>query len=209
MKRCLIPRSTHCRQRLATDTRGVAVIEFALLSPVVILVILGGLQMGLAGWAKSTLENGLRDAARFAITGNDNVDTGLGREAAIKDLIEKRMSSFPLAAGGNIELVTKVYSSFEDVGRPEPEDNGNGVCEPGEHFTDVNGNGVFDMDAARSGYGSANEVVIYTVKYPLRAVVPLVGRLLPTEGVFNLTASATVQNEPYGIAGSTPAILPC
>ncbi len=190
--------------------RGATLVEFALVSPLLILTILGILQVGLAGWAKSTLENSLRDSARFAVTGADDPASGKSRADAILDLVEQRMSDFPKNPTGVMTLTTKVYPSFEDIGRPEPENDGNGVCDAGESFTDINGNGSFDADAFATGFGAANQVVIYEIQFPLQAIIPLIGEFLPVANLFNLKASAAVQNEPFtGAAAAEPLVIPC
>jgi TadE-like protein len=197
-------------QRAAMGQRGATLVEFALVSPILILIILGALQIGIAGWAKSTLENSLRDSARFAVTGADDVASGKTRADAILDLVEKRMSSFPKSGAAPMTLTTKVYPSFEEIGRPEPENDGNGVCDAGESYTDINGNGAFDADAFTTGYGAANQVVIYEVQFPLEAIIPLIGEFLPVANLFNLKASAAVQNEPFtGAAAPEPLVLSC
>jgi len=53
--------------RLARDTHGSALIEFGLLGPVVITLMLGVLQMGMAMQAFNALRGASSDVARFAV----------------------------------------------------------------------------------------------------------------------------------------------
>jgi Flp pilus assembly pilin Flp len=197
------------RRRLKYSETGVTAVEFALVVPIIIFTIMSVLQIGIAAWAKSTLEISMREAARFAVTGMDDPDSGVTRNLAILEKVKQDMTTFPLAPSRNITLTTKVYPSFEDIGRPEPEDNNNGVCDAGESYTDTNGNGRFDADAARTGFGNANDVVIYEVTFPMNTVIPVVGDMLRNAGFFTLKSSAAVQNEPFGAATVNPLVLPC
>jgi TadE-like protein len=193
----------------ALNTRGLAVIEFAFVGPMLILVIFMILQIGMLGWAKSSLETAVRDAARFGITGDPG--TGATRDASIVAAIETRMSSFRRVAGQQIIVTSKVYPTFEDITQPEkikPDVNNNGVCNPGDSFEDYNGNGVYDADMKKSGYGGPNDVVIYDVTYPLEPIVPATSSFFGFGSIFNLKATVAMQNEPFAPAAAIP-VLPC
>ena len=53
-------------RRLRGDRRGVSVVEFALLAPVFIMMIVGVAQMGILYYAHSSLRNAVSEGARFA-----------------------------------------------------------------------------------------------------------------------------------------------
>jgi Flp pilus assembly protein TadG len=52
--------------RLRDDRRGVSAIEFAIVAPVLILMVIGILQMGAMFYAQATLQSAVSDGARFA-----------------------------------------------------------------------------------------------------------------------------------------------
>lgn len=52
--------------RLRRDRRGVSAIEFALVAPVLILMVIGILQMGAMFYAQAALQSAVADGARFA-----------------------------------------------------------------------------------------------------------------------------------------------
>jgi hypothetical protein len=195
--------------KISSNENGVVALEFALVSPVIIFSIMAILQLGLAAWAKSTLEISIKNAARFAITGESDLVEIKTRDEVIMESVKDAMSLFPLAPSKEIIMTTKVYSNFEGIGKPEPDDNNNGVCDAGETYTDLNGNGVFDLDSARTGFGNANDVVIYQVTFPLDTMIPIVGDILRDSGFFNLQAKAAVQNEPFGTAAVSAMVRAC
>lgn len=191
------------------DTRGAALVEFALIAPMFILIMLVVFQIGIIGWAKSSLESAIRDAARFAITGDRGTEAT--REASLIAGIEERMSDFEKQSAVPITVDTKVYPTFEDVAKPEKilvDVNSNGVCEAGDQYQDFNNNGVYDTDMAKTGYGGPNDVVIYTVTFPLEALLPLNEGAFNLGQAFTLKAQAAVQNEPFGVLVAPP-VLTC
>jgi hypothetical protein len=195
--------------RLGRNCRGASVVEFALIGPMFILVIFIVLQIGMIGWAKSSLETAVRDAARFAVTGATG--TGPSRDASIIAGIESRMSMFHLVPGQHITLTSKSYPSFADMAQPEKmknDANSNGVCDAGDTYFDYNGNGIHDADMAKLGYGGPDDVVMYNVTFPLDPIVPASASLFHFGSVFNLQATAAVQNEPFGTAPAL-AVLSC
>lgn len=194
--------------RMATNNRGVAVVEFALIGPIFIVLIFLILQIGMIGWAKSSLETAVRDAARFAVTGASG--TLSTREASLIAGIEDRMSVFQRQYGQPITVMTKVYPTFEDIAQPEKivlDANSNGVCESGDQYQDYNSNGTHDTDMVKSGYGGPNDVVIYKVTFPLEALLPMNEGMFNMGQVFNLKATAAVQNEPFGAMDVAPVLV--
>lgn len=52
---------------LARDRRGAAAVEFALVVPVFLMLLLGGMEFGRYVWTAVTLEHAAREATRFAL----------------------------------------------------------------------------------------------------------------------------------------------
>ena len=76
--------------------------------------------------------------------------------------------------------------------------NGNSAYDMGESFTDINGNAQWDADMGSSGYGSAGDIVVYTVSYPWSLMTPIMSDLIgESNGTFTITTHAVVKNEPY------------
>lgn len=72
--------------------RGSAVVEAALVIPILLLLVMSVLEFGRLFYAKITVENAVRQAARFAITGNvkddpNNPGNNLPRAEAIKQYL--------------------------------------------------------------------------------------------------------------------------
>ena len=75
--------------------RGQAVVEFAVMLPVVLILLLGMIEWGFLLWTKTTMENAVREGARHAVVIRDWDDNPTASESEIKDLVEARLGSLP------------------------------------------------------------------------------------------------------------------
>lgn len=182
-------------RRLAADERAATLVEFAILLPVLVALLVGVFEFALFFTARMAIESAVAEAARLGITGR-TLGTA-SREEAIKAVLAARAGTFVDPA--RLEFETLVYPDFSSIGQPEPWDdrNGNGVRDPGESYRDVNGNGQWDADMGRPGAGGPDEVVLYRARYRWRFVTPLVGAFFPPEGAITIAAATAVRNEPF------------
>ncbi len=175
---------------LARDTRGATIIEFAIVAPVMCLLLMGISDMAYQIYAQAILNGALQKAGRDStIQGAPNNTAAIDQK--VTDMVKK------IAANATFTYTRKNYDSFSLI-KPEPftDTNGNGVRNTGECYTDVNGNGQWDSDPGTNGQGGANDVTVYTVSvtYP---------RLFPVASLFGwsknqtLTASTLLKNQPY------------
>ncbi len=182
-------------QRLRRAREGIAALEFAFAFPVVLAAVMGVIEISMMLFVSSLLEGGLRDAARFGITGT--VPAGVTREQAIIDIVNSRAIGLIALTPANVSM--RVYKCLSDVGQPEPltnDVNGNGTWDPGDTYTDVNGNGQWDADMAASGAGDSGDVVVYNVSVDWQLLTPFLAPFF-NGGVIPLAASIAVRNEPW------------
>lgn len=201
-----ISRRVFGRRRL--DDRGVAIVEFALVFPVLLLMTFGTIEIGMIMAVQSTLEGGLKEASRYGITGQTPTDNTT-RIAKIRKVLENH--TLKLVDMNEATFIVKTYASFSQVGQMEPlqdtpapaagEDPDpchDGVFSadcPGETFTDVNANGIWDA-IGKDSAGAGGEVVAYTVTVPWHIMTPFAGYLMSKTGEIDLTATIVVRNEP-------------
>ncbi|MEK0082753.1 TadE/TadG family type IV pilus assembly protein [Benzoatithermus flavus] len=177
----------------ARDPAGNAIVEFALVMPLLLLLIVGSFELAIMLLVGGSLEAAVLAASRYGATGYEG--GGVSREARIRQIIGER--TFGLVDLDRATIETLVYPSFSDIGHPEPftDANGNGRYDAGEPFVDTNGNGQWDRDMGRPGTGGACDVVLYVVTYDTG---PITGLLQPIMGRITHRASVAVRNEPYG-----------
>lgn len=205
--RCRPARCRRARDRrtlvdACRDARGAALIEFALVIPVFLLLTMGFCELAYQAYIQSVLSGAVQKAGRdSAIQGATTGDI----DAAVLTEIQAASPRASFAPGYPSR---KSYSQFGDI-EPEPfvDLNGNGVHDSGECFTDVNNNNAWDADPGRSGQGGANDAVVYTVSIVYPHLFPLDARLGWGSNQ-TLSATTTLKNQPYAqqTVGTYPTV---
>lgn len=178
--------------RFRADRAGEAAVEFALVGPLLILLLLASFELAIILFVGGTLESAVLVASRYGVTGR--TVEGVSREGRIRQIIaERTLGMIDLEA---LTIDTLVYPSFGDIGKPEPftDANGNGKHDAGESFTDINGNGKWDSDMGSAGLGGPGDIVLYKIEYETGAITRL---LQPILGRIKHHAAVAVRNEPY------------
>jgi Flp pilus assembly protein TadG len=98
--------------RFAQDASGVSAIEFALVGPVIFLMILGTLEIALDMVVDASVQMAAQQASRTGII-NVNPSTGTRADQA-KKVVNSILSPWT-AIGGNIAIDARAYSSYNDV----------------------------------------------------------------------------------------------
>lgn len=180
--------------RLFKDRKGVTAIEFAFIAPVLFFFIFATIEVTMVMLSSAVLESAVRISGRAGITGY--TPAGMTRDAYVRQVVEQNLIYLKPA---NLQFTTKVYDSFDNIGKPEPftDSNGNGVYNVGEPYTDVNSNLQWDADMGTSSSGGAGAIVVYKVVYPWQIATPFLKRYFSTNGAFDIKASMVVRNEPY------------
>ena len=106
------------RRRLARSAardRGAAAVEFALLLPVLLLLVFGIIDFGRALNAQITLTQAAREGARIAALGESNVVSGTQAAATGLSPVAVTVTSCPAGAGTGVNAVVKASYSFSFV----------------------------------------------------------------------------------------------
>ncbi len=177
---------------LRSDHSGVAMVEFALIAPVLILTLLGLFDLSYNIYASSVLEGAIQKAGRDA-----TLEGAATRSTAIDDHMREVVLN--LVPTATVEFDRHFYADFDDVRRPEDftDGNGDGQCNNGEPFEDVNRNSLWDADRGQSGVGGARDAVLYTVTvtYPRRfPYMTIIG----FSDTVVARAQTVLRNQPYG-----------
>ncbi|SMF12724.1 TadE-like protein [Tistlia consotensis] len=188
-------------RRFLRAREGVAAIEFAFVGMLIVVAAIGLIELAMILFVDSLMEGGLREAARYGVTGFES--SGTTREAEVLAIVGQHTHG--LVDMDKVQLQTLVYPGFADVGQPEPftDENGNGQYDssPAEPFVDVNGNGQWDADMGAAGLGGPGDIVLYTLRYDWPLMTGLLDDLIGQNGKMPLSASIIVRNEPFGTSG--------
>lgn len=174
---------------LLRNQDGAAAIEFALVMPMFLTLMIGVLDVGQTVYGKSILNGAVEQAARSA-----SLETGNTQEAddVVEDIVGTVLPSMTMSS------TRTSYFDFSDIGRGEAwnDANANGSCDNGEAYTDENRSGSWDAEIGSDGNGGASDVVIYTVtvQYTTAFPVPLMPDSWNTR---TLTSTAVRKNQPF------------
>ncbi|KTT69203.1 TadE/TadG family type IV pilus assembly protein [Sphingomonas endophytica] len=182
---------TRLGARLRADRRGAAAVEFAIVALPAITIMCALVDLGYRQYVIQQVQDGLDRAARRVTVGTSTTTQQL--TTMLKDNVA------PIAPKATVFVVPSSYGKFRQVARPEPITTDTaplGRYNPGDCFTDINGNGVWDADAARAGTGGSDDIVVYVATVTFPEILPM-SRLLGWDGVSRITASTMLKNQPY------------
>ena len=179
------------RHNLHRDERGAYMIEFAMIMPTFLLLMMGAFDIGMQMYAKAVLSGAVEQAARL-----NTLETNASSQSAVDQAVRDQVGR--VARYGTLSFSRLNYQDFNAVGKPEDftDSNGNGVRNPGECYQDANNNGAWDADRGETGQGGANDVVLYRVNLTFDRLFPL-WKMLGEPQQKVLTVSTTLRNQPY------------
>jgi Flp pilus assembly pilin Flp len=180
-------------RRLRRDRGGATIIEFALITPLLLTVILGFCEVAYQAYVQTVLTGAMQRAGRNStIQGNETATAN----NAIDAIVIKRISS--VAKIVSWKPTRKSYAQFGQIA-PEPfeDNNTNSKYDAAtECFTDVNGNKKWDVDPGTAGQGSANDVVFYQMDVTYQRLLP-VSRLIGLGQQVPIVATTILKNQPW------------
>lgn len=182
------------------DDTGITIVEFAIVAPCLVLLMIGLLDLGFKAYVGIQLQGALEQSARQVTVGTSTTT------AALTGLVKTQIVK--IVPKASVTVVPTSYYDFANVGKPEPITTDTaplGTFNQGDCFQDLNGNGVWDADSGSSGTGGSEDIVYYTatVTYP---------DLLPASKLFGFSSTATVtgttmmKNQPYA-SQAEPSII--
>jgi Flp pilus assembly protein TadG len=159
-----------------SHTQGSASIEFALISPAFLLLLIGIFEMGTFFYLQATLDLALLNASRFGRTGQ--AVTGQTPQQTVAGLVS--LYTFNLVDPTKLTLTATPYPNFASVPT-----NSQVISQK--------------LNNGTQNFGTANQVVLYTLTYQWTFYTHLIGDLIApnTQGKVTIITSTIVQNEPF------------
>lgn len=194
----MIARQT--RPSLSSDTRGATIIEFAIVAPVLALLLLGGFDTAHSLYMRAVLQGVVQKTARDSAL-ESSLDTAA--QTAIDDKVRAQVRA--IANNATITITRRFYRTFSLAAAAQAEsytdNNADGRCDNGEPFQDDNNNGVWDSDGGDSGQGGAKDRTVYTVALTYPRFFPLYS-IIGGSNTTKISASTVLENQPYSDQGS-------
>lgn len=179
-------------KRIRRDEDGVTLVEFAIVAPVLLLMIMGIFDMAHSQYTSALMNGAMQKAARDL-----TLQSAIANQNAIDTAVENQIRSV-VPTSATVELVKLSHADFADIGEEEEytDDNGDGQCNNNEPFIDYNNNGQWDADRGEAGIGGAKDAVLYTVNVSYDRIFPMAELAGLTQQV-QLSASTVLRNQPY------------
>ncbi len=194
-------------ERFKADESGAAIVEFAFIIIPLLIILLGGFDLGYQAYLRSVVQSALNDVARSASM--EAPAFGCDEET-IEEQIDcaiKRRSD-AVARNATYTIEARNYFDFSGVDRSEKlvtDYNNNGSYDEGDCFVDLNENGAFDEDAGREGVGGADDVVFYEVTVTMPRLFPL-QQFVAVPAEYEITAETAIRNQPYARQQTPPTV---
>ena len=194
-------------EHLRRDASGAAIPEFAFILLPLILLLVGGLDLGYQAYLRSVVQGALNDVARTGSIESPQLNcAGSSVEDQIGCAIKTR--SDVIARDATYTISMRNFYDFSGIGRSEKlitDYNSNGRYDAGDCFVDLNENGQFDQNAGRLGLGGADDVVFYEVAVSMPRMFPM-HKFLSVPENYDIRAQAAVRNQPYAQQRTPPTM---
>ncbi len=181
------------------DDRGATLIEFALVAPVMLVVIMGLLDMTYRIYANAILQGAVQKAGRMATLATNNASQ-VAIDTAVKDAFKQVNSG---VTDASFVITRRNYANFTNADKMEPSTGPGGVCATGFTYVDLNNSNTYD-DGAQNGQGGAVDAVLYTVQVTYPTPFP-VSSLYGASRTPTIRATTILRNQPFATQGARNA----
>ena len=188
-------RPAHILYRLRDEQRGATLIEFAIVAPVLCLMLMGAFDIAHTLYVRTVTEGIMQKAGR-----DSSLETGSSK--SVQDVLDARVRKevHAIVNSAKVDTTRRSYRSFAEAKAAKPETfndvDSNGACNGGEAYEDANGNKVWDADGGNEGQGGAKDAVYYTVTITYDSLFPL-WKMIGQSQKTTVQASTILRNQPY------------
>jgi Flp pilus assembly protein TadG len=183
-------------KKLRRDQRGLTIVEFALIAPVLFTMLLGTFDLSYNMYFRNLMDGVLEEAARRAAVGGvSSTETDTYITTQVKKILPASQRNNSQA----LKIKKLAYTNFSDVGKPEKitaDTAPLGEINVGDCFIDSNGNGTYDLDRGASGQGGADDIVFYEVTASFPRLFPL-SKLLGLSATNTVKTNTLIRNQPF------------
>jgi Flp pilus assembly protein TadG len=159
---------------------GVTAIEFALILPILMFLFMGVIEFSLIMYASGVIDGATVSAARTGRTGYNPTDGD--RKDYVYSVANDHISG--LLQPNAFAITSKAYGNYTEVRPIKP---------------------CVTEEGCPHEVGDARDVVVYTATYPWQIMTPGLASVIGNEqGVFTITSTAIVKNEPWDYVRLTP-----
>jgi Flp pilus assembly protein TadG len=196
--------------RLQKDKKGITIVEFAFVSPMLMLLVCGTMELCYDLYQRSVIQGVIQRAARKASVGgltSGAVDT------YIKDKVKPALPGSSRENPTAITIVKKSYYNFSNVNKKEKLTKDLGTIDSYDSATDcyedANRNGSYDTSAGAglNGLGGADDIVYYEVTATTPRLFPVVAMMGFSSNI-SITTKTVIRNQPFSQQNAPVEVCP-
>ena len=194
-------------RKLARHDRGVSVVEFALLAPIFMGILLTVFEFGFAFYARGVLQGAVDAAARTASLENTEFTQISDR---VSRQVKAVLPSSEAETDISFELDPSYYANYRDLQLPEDfeDNNNNDRWDSTECFVDRNANATYDTDVGVAGRGGAQDVVSISATLSYARPMPL-WRMFGFSDRQTITVRTFLRNQPFSAQAAETSVKIC
>lgn len=188
---------------IVRNDTGAAIVEFALIAPILCVTVLGLYDFSYNYYAESIIEGAVQKAGR-----DSTVESYANDPSKLDDKVRDAVQN--LVYDAEVTFTRTGYTEYSDMNRAEDftDTNGDGVCNANEPFEDTNGNGTHDDSRALDASDGARNAVMYQVDATYNRAFPL-GGLIGLEPTVTVSARTVLRNQPFSKDEDVAAVGNC
>jgi Flp pilus assembly protein TadG len=185
---------------LCSERRAATVVEFALIAPVLAMLLMGAFDIGHRLYMNAALQGVVQKTARdSALEGGTSTAVAAALDKQVADQVRL------LASDGKVTITRRFFRTYAAAAAKKAETftdtNKNGTCDAGEPYEDANLNNNWDRDGGNSGQGGAKDATVYTATVTYPRLFPF-WKMVGGSGTATVSATTVLRNQPYGDQGS-------
>jgi len=194
-------------RRLPGERSGTSTIEFAVVAPVFLAMLMAVFDLGFLVYAKAVLQGAVEDGARSASLENTTwVDIENRVNSQVMSVIPVQNADTDIS----FDFDPTYYGNYSDIALPEDftDSNSNGIWDTNECFVDRNSNRTYDTDVGLAGRGGAQDVVSISAEVTYRRIFPL-WSLIGQDPDYTIAARTYLRNQPFSAQAARVGVRVC
>ena len=176
---------------LRHDRRGVTAVEFAVVAPVLCILLMGLSDLAYQSYIQAILTGEMQKAGR-----DSTIQGAILKTTELDNRVKGQISR--VARNATFDIKRSNYASYSKM-KPEVffDDNANGSYDIAtECFMDINNSNAWERNPSSTGQGGANDVVLYSMEVSYVRLFPLSG-LMGWPNTVTIGASTVLKNQPF------------
>lgn len=151
--------------------RGASAVEFALIAPVLFFLMFAAVDMGISLWVNLTMQYAVREGARYAVTGQSNLDPNASNQqrylAIIQEIRNQSMGLYDMVAPSYVITINGATTNYST-----------------------------QSSYSTGMFGNPGDIIVLQLNCTWPLLTPLIKPFF-TNGIYSFSVAATMRNEGF------------